>query len=189
MSNWPRSPILLEASEFVSGEDPLLFWEFLERIQAMHLSATQKEVYESVLEHAEQLLSPLVFNCLPLALSLHSHSPSVAMYQQLAEEKWKSLSRGGESCVPWVELGRRVSCSITTLLSLIDEEPISQPELYPFDHVYPASPEPANTSSLPVAILYCQLGTVACHQWHTEMATLATQGTIRYVFRHYFEVC
>jgi UDP-glucose:glycoprotein glucosyltransferase len=187
MSNWPRSPILLEASEFVSGEDPLLFWEFLERIQAMHLSATQKEVYESVLEHAEQLLSPLVFNCLPLALSLHSHSPSVAMYQQLAEEKWKSLSRGGESCVPWVELGRRVSCSITTLLSLIDEEPISQPELYPFDHVYPASPEPANTSSLPVAILYCQLGTVACHQWHTEMATLATQGTIRYVFRHYFE--
>jgi hypothetical protein len=42
MSNWPRSPILLEASEFVSGEDPLLFWEFLERIQAMHLSATQK---------------------------------------------------------------------------------------------------------------------------------------------------
>ena len=41
------------------------------------------EVYESLIEHAEQLLSPLVFNCLPLSLSLHSLSPSVAMYQQV----------------------------------------------------------------------------------------------------------
>ena len=40
-------------------------------------------VYEAVLENAEQLLSPLLFHCLLLALSLHSQSPSVAMYQQV----------------------------------------------------------------------------------------------------------
>lgn len=45
--------------------------------------SSSSEVYESLIEHAEELLSPLVFNCLPLALSLHSHSPSVAMYQQV----------------------------------------------------------------------------------------------------------
>jgi hypothetical protein len=52
---------------------------------------SSSEVYESVLEHAEQLLSPLVFNCLPLALSLHSHSPSVAMYQQVRCNLLQSL--------------------------------------------------------------------------------------------------
>ena len=35
------------------------------------------------MDHAEQLLPPLVFNCLQLSLSLHAQSPSVAMYQQV----------------------------------------------------------------------------------------------------------
>ena len=54
---------------------------YLER--GLGLCSLSSEVYESLIEHAEQLLSPLVFNCLPLALSLHSLSPSVAMYQQV----------------------------------------------------------------------------------------------------------
>lgn len=89
-------------SEFISDEEPFLFWKFVELTWSSHLATNDKSkmtmadvvlatvrtllltaVYETVLEHAEQLLSPLVFRCLQLALSLHVHSPSIAMYQQV----------------------------------------------------------------------------------------------------------
>lgn len=87
-------------SEFVSDEDPFLFWKFLEGTWSVPFLTPDKGkmiahrltvvliilsavVYDTVLEHAEQLLPPLVFSCLQLALSLHAHSPSIAMYQQV----------------------------------------------------------------------------------------------------------
>ena len=41
-------------------------------------------VYDIVLEQAEQLLPPLMFNLLLLSLSLHTYSPTVAMFQQVS---------------------------------------------------------------------------------------------------------
>lgn len=58
--------------------------------------------------------------------------------------------------------------------------------MFSFDHVYPISS--ANASAQPVVILYCQLGTVQCEKWHVELARLATEGDIQYIFRHHFEV-
>jgi UDP-glucose:glycoprotein glucosyltransferase len=188
-SNWTRTPILLEASEFLSGEDPLLFWEFLEKTEDLHLAETERDVYEAVMDQAEQLLPPLVFNCLQLSLSLHTQSPAVTMYQQLAEERQSSL--GGGDCLPWAELGGRAYCSINDLTSdLGPDTPTSQPEIYSFDHVYPTPLLSGNKSSqvLPVAILYCQLGTEPCLHWHHQLAGLASLGSLRYVFRHHFQV-
>ncbi|CAI8005278.1 UDP-glucose:glycoprotein glucosyltransferase 1 [Geodia barretti] len=189
-SNWTRTPILLEASEFLSGEDPLLFWEFLEKTEDLHLAETDRDVYEAVMDQAEQLLPPLVFNCLQLSLSLHAQSPAVTMYQQLAEERRSSLVGG--DCLPWAELGGRAYCSITDLTSdLGPDTPTSQPEIYSFDHVYPTPLLSGSQSSqplLPVAILYCQWGTESCLHWHHQLAGLASLGSLRYVFRHHFQV-
>ena len=62
----------------------------------------------------------------------------------------------------------------------------SRADVYSFDHVFPDIT--GNMSSLPVVILYCQWGTEICAHWHSEMASLASQGAIQYVFRHHVQV-
>lgn len=90
----------------------------------------------------------------------------------------------------WVAFCSGGSCftvsSLSSLLEVPPSPPYRPPEVFSFDHIYPMST--VNASTLPVVILYCQLGTVECEQWHVELARLASQGTVRYVFRHHFEV-
>ena len=69
--------------------------------------------------------------------------------------------------------------------------PLSRPEIYSFDHVYPTPLLSGSQSPqllLPVAILYCQWGTESCLHWHHQLAGLASLGSLRYVFRHHFQV-
>ena len=68
-------PLMKEAS---------VSWYLNEFAVQYYTCPTSSAVYESVLDQAEQLLPPLVFSCLQLALSLHSHSPALAMYQQVS---------------------------------------------------------------------------------------------------------
>ena len=56
------------------------------------------------------------------------------------------------------------------------------PQLYHFDHVYPASGE-AGTA----VIVYARLGSASFGDFHSAVKSLAAAGTVRYILRHYVQ--
>lgn len=59
-----------------------------------------------------------------------------------------------------------------------------KPYLYKTDHTYPR----ANTTDVPVVILYAEIGTKRFSTFHKLLSGKAAEGTIVYVLRHFVAV-
>ena len=91
---------------------------------------------------------------------------------------------GSVSCSSFIEIRGSLHCSIEDALSALDSSFNSETTaIYEFDHIHPRSVEGA-----PTAVLYTELGREGFSSLHTTMVTLAKEGRIRYVLRHYQSV-
>lgn len=178
-SGWARTPLLSEASEFFASQDAALFWRFVEETKNLYsVVRTEKDVYTRVLEIGTQFLPPLVQNLLKLSLSLHTYSPAVEMYNQVV------LEHIGEnaSCSALVEANGQLACSLEELGALRNQSSGPVPDQFQFDHVYPSL---GAVQPQVVVALYGQLGSPEFAVLHDTLASMATEGRIRYIFRHY----
>lgn len=143
------------------------------------------ELYEEVLVLSDRFLPDMTSQVLPIALSLHIHSPAIEMYQQLSMERLN-----GSQCEVAVEVMGKLVCSLEELHRILDKEEEEEEgghadQLFSFDHRYPSPP---STPPPPTAVLYAELGTQPFSLWHDELVQLAREGRLTYVLRHYIKV-
>lgn len=87
----------------------------------------------------------------------------------------------GVDCSVFVEFKGQLYCSIDELVSSLSSfSSTDRKRVYEFDHTYLSI-----NDALPTAILYAQMGTNAFESMHVAMATLAKEGKLNYVLRHY----
>lgn len=177
-TKWPSTPLLLEASEFLSEENQDKFWDFVEANQDIENEhdGTDLSYYELILKRAGQLLSPVQLKLLKFALSLRSYSSTIHSFQQIA-----SNEPPPPGCRAFFSVHGEKSCDPESLKTMIDtasERP--KPFLFKGDHRFPS----ANPGA-PVVILYAELGTKDFASFHQQMLSRVNKGLINYVLRHY----
>ncbi|CAG9768969.1 unnamed protein product [Ceutorhynchus assimilis] len=179
-AKWKQTPLVLEVSEFLADENVEFYWNYLDSISAMNPPLNQidndKRRYETLLEHAAELLSPSQLSVLKLSLSLHIYSPKVQMFKQIATEKHLPACQ----CV--ADVFGQLSCDLDEISNLIEKPPkgYKNPELFNLDNHYPGS---ANRSL--VVVLYGELGTLCFSNFHQLLKEKAVGGNIDYVVRHF----
>ncbi|XP_072544405.1 UDP-glucose:glycoprotein glucosyltransferase 1 isoform X2 [Salminus brasiliensis] len=177
-TKWPSTPLLLEASEFLSEESQDKFWDFVEANQDIENEHDGSDLsyYELILKRAGQLLSPVQLRLLKFALSLRSYSSTIHSFQQIA-----SNEPPPPGCKAFFSVHGEKSCDLESLKAMIDaasERP--KPFLFKGDHRFPS----ANPGA-PVVILYAELGTREFASFHQHMLSKVNKGLINYVLRHY----
>ena len=110
------------------------------------------------------------------------NTPSTFTPLQVALERL-TLFGSAVSCSSFVEVKGQLYCSIEELASNLDSANNETTPTYGFDHTHPSSDKDA-----PVAVLYAELGTAEFAAMHVAMTMMATEGTLRYVLRHYESV-
>eukprot|EP00731_Ephydatia_muelleri_P030450 Em0021g973a len=98
------------------------------------------------------------------------------MYNQLVLEH----IREDASCSALVEANGQLACSLEELGALGNQS-WSVPDQFRFEHTYP-SLGPVQPQ---VVVLYGQLGSPEFAALHDTLASMATEGRITYIFRHY----
>ncbi|PWN25468.1 hypothetical protein BDZ90DRAFT_223349 [Jaminaea rosea] len=200
-SPWDSSPLLLEALEAAYDEDSDAFWPLLSHVsqpsQSPESTAPPAQVYDVVkkaLDDVGVLSERGSRDNWEMALALHSQSPKVAAFWQVArttgaEERWaKHVQENGLAageCESWVDWYGRVVCSETELQVVLSEEARQQDKVatYPFDHVHPSQP---SASAIPTAVLYGRPLSPNFHSLHTTLfrrASAYSEQPLRYVLR------
>ncbi|NXG55323.1 UGGG1 glucosyltransferase, partial [Hemiprocne comata] len=178
-TKWPSTPLLLEASEFLSEEGQEKFWNFVEASQNIKTSEHDGNDYSSyheMLKVACQGLSPLQQNLLKFSLSLHSYSATVQAFQQIAADEPPP-----KGCTLFFAVHGEKTCefdSLENLLQTASERP--KPFLFKGDHKYPVSHPDS-----PVVVLYAEMGSEEFYRHHKRLVLKAEAGEITYVLRHY----
>ncbi|XP_049338456.1 UDP-glucose:glycoprotein glucosyltransferase 1 isoform X1 [Astyanax mexicanus] len=177
-TKWPSTPLLLEASEFLSEESQDKFWDFVEANQDIENEHDGSDLsyYELIIKRAGQLLSPVQLKLLKFALSLRSYSSTIHSFQQIA-----SNEPPPPGCRAFFSVHGEKSCDPESLKTMIDtasERP--KPFLFKGDHRFTSS-----NPGAPVVILYAELGTKEFASFHQQMLSRVNKGLINYVLRHY----
>ncbi|KAK7864404.1 hypothetical protein R5R35_000446 [Gryllus longicercus] len=183
-AKWEVTPLVLEVAEFLADENGNYLWEFIDAISALQPSlidlSTEKASYDKVLEVAGELIPPSQLSVLKLALSLHTYSPKVEMFAQMASER--GLPSLG--CPAAADVGGKLTCDAQNLQKIInDVKSLQGPQLvesFGIDHHYPGS----QNDSL-VVVLYGELGTPEFTAFHHVLKPKASLGELDYVVRHY----
>jgi len=117
-AQWERTPVVLEIAEFIADENPDDFWTFVDAIVRLDTPLvelpTEKEQYKKSLEVAANILSPVKMNVLRLSLSLHTYSPKVEMYGQMATQR-------GIKCPAAADFDGRLFCQAKDLKEAISQ--------------------------------------------------------------------
>uniref|UniRef100_A0A8C9WBJ4 UDP-glucose ceramide glucosyltransferase-like 1 n=1 Tax=Scleropages formosus TaxID=113540 RepID=A0A8C9WBJ4_SCLFO len=136
-----------------------------------------RSYYNLIIKKAAQFVSDLQVSLLKFALSLRSYSPTVHAFQQIA-----SNEPPPEGCSAFVVIHGHHACStkdVKKLLKTALDRP--RPYLYKSDHKYPG----ANSTDVPVAILYAEIGTKKFNTLHKVLSEKADEGKLTYVLRHF----
>ncbi|XP_025065410.1 UDP-glucose:glycoprotein glucosyltransferase 1 isoform X3 [Alligator sinensis] len=178
-TKWYSTPLLLEASEFLSEESQEKFWSFVETSQDIRSSShggNNYSSYHAMLKIASQNLSPLQKNLLKFSLSLRSYSATVQAFQQIAADEPPP-----EGCSSFFAVHGEKTCEFNTLENLLQTaSKRPKPFLFKGDHKYPVS----NYES-PTVILYAEIGSEEFSRLHNWLVSKAKAGEITYVLRHY----
>ncbi|XP_019359258.1 PREDICTED: UDP-glucose:glycoprotein glucosyltransferase 1 isoform X2 [Gavialis gangeticus] len=179
ITKWFSTPLLLEASEFLSEESQEKFWSFVEASQDIRSSShggNNYSSYHAMLKIASQNLSPLQKNLLKFSLSLRSYSATVQAFQQIAADEPPP-----EGCSSFFAVHGETTCEFNTLENLLQTaSKRPKPFLFKGDHKYPVS----NYES-PTVILYAEIGSEEFSRFHSRLVSKTKAGEITYVLRHY----
>lgn len=183
-AKWEITPIVLEVAEYLADENVAYMWEFIDSICGMDSPLSDIKVdktrHETVLSKAAELVTPAQISVLKLALALHTYSPKVEMYTQMAMERGLFST----DCSVAADVAGKLVCSLDDVKKAIidnkENENVVQPEIFDLDHHYPSS----ENNSLTV-ILYGELGTSDFKKFHEVLKGYALSGEIDYVLRHF----
>ncbi|RVE50987.1 hypothetical protein evm_004396 [Chilo suppressalis] len=182
-AKWETTPIVLELAEYLSGESSDLFWSFVDQINALKSSLdsleTDKEVYDACIGVASTLLVPAQLRMAKLALSMHTSSPTVRMFDQISTQN----AAKEVQCNTFVAIASRRVCDNEALRDILKSYDKYDPEdhrleTYLLDHTYPSSDNKSLT-----AILYGELGMSDFATKHKILSAYADKGAINYVVR------
>ncbi|XP_063281811.1 UDP-glucose:glycoprotein glucosyltransferase 2 [Pelobates fuscus] len=180
-AKWPETPLLLEASEFIAEEGNERFWQFLGTVQEITLyknKGTESSYYNLILKKAGQFLTDLQLTLLKFAFSIRAYSPTVQMFQQIAADESPP-----EGCEAFVSIHGKHTCKTSQIKKILKEaSERPSPYLYKVDHIFPTI-----AKSVPVVILYAEIGTKHFAEFHKPLSEKAEIGEIIYVFRHYVQ--
>ncbi|XP_078514083.1 UDP-glucose:glycoprotein glucosyltransferase 2 isoform X2 [Lissotriton helveticus] len=180
-AKWPTTPLLLEASEFISEEGNEKFWQFLDTVREMTVyknGDADSSYYNLILKKAGQFLTDLQISLLKFAISIRAYSPTVQMFQQIAADEPPP-----EGCSAFVIIHGEHTCEpsdVKKLLRGASERP--RPYIYKTDHKYPSISHDA-----PVAVLYAEVGTKDFAKFHKVLSEKAQKEEITYILRHYVQ--
>ncbi|ETW01414.1 hypothetical protein, variant 1 [Aphanomyces invadans] len=201
----PLYPIL-ETSEFLSQDDPALFFKYLSAVNMRHNAIKDKHDvnYTKVaLEAAADVLpeDSSVSRLLPFVLQTRAHSPSIELFHQLAIE---SAFKGcpNETVSAWAIIYRSAGCADAVMCDVEDFDSSvldaaapalddsertcaasGQHDFYlPVDHVYPSTASVA--ANAPHVVVYGELTSPSFQAFHSKLLPLAVAGSIKYIVRH-----
>ncbi|KAF7241988.1 UDP-glucose:glycoprotein glucosyltransferase 2 [Varanus komodoensis] len=180
-AKWPATPLLLEASEFIAEESNEQFWQFLETVKELAVykkGASDHSYYNLILKKAGQFLTNMQINLLKFSLSLRAYSPTVQMFQQIAADE-----PSPKGCSAFVVIHGKSTCKadeIKKLLKKAAERP--KPYLFKGDHKFPTLNE-----TVPVVILYAEMGTKDFATFHEVLSEKARKEEIVYILRHFVQ--
>ena len=152
------------------------FWTFVSVLSELpeFEAGTDQERYEAVLDIAAPLLGPAKLDLLKFSLSLRTESPRVEMHFHLASDR----GVGAAGCGAVYDHAGSLSCSLPALQAGAE---VTRPAGYDMDHVFPGQ----HTEDTPQVILYGELGTAHFAAAHKELSSLAKEGKVKYVLRHF----
>ncbi|KAI1899151.1 hypothetical protein AGOR_G00058600 [Albula goreensis] len=181
-AKWPVTPLLLETSEFIAEDGEEKFWQFVDTVKELTIYKNGESVrsyYNLIIKKASQFVTDLQASLLKFALSLRSFSPAVHAFQQIANDEPPP-----EGCPAFVSIHGQHTCStkeVKKLLKAAAGRP--KPYLYKMDHRYPVG----NTTGLPVAILYAEIGTKKFNTFHKLLTEKARERKLVYILRHFIQ--
>ncbi|KAH8113837.1 UDP-glucose:glycoprotein glucosyltransferase-domain-containing protein [Phellopilus nigrolimitatus] len=202
-TSWPETPLLLEAIETISAEEPGVFFHLLDALvnseslpaldtlspEAIHQVTFQTAVSLGFLREPGALASA------ELGIALHAAAPKVqAFYQFYAEQR---ISPELHECGSWVDWYGEQVCDVETLMRLAGHDTIdangrdvsnmtfARPKLLSFDHIHP---DPAHVLEFPprTAVLYASPSSANFRELHSYLLKLSSspQPRVEYVLRH-----
>ncbi|KAL4715230.1 hypothetical protein ACJJTC_007812 [Scirpophaga incertulas] len=182
-TKWETTPIVLELAEYLCAEGTDLFWSFVDKINSLKSSledlGSDKEVYDASIGVASTLLVPAQLRMAKLALSMHTTSPTVHMFDQI------STQNGAKDvdCDVFVFIASRKICDDNVLRDILKTSDLYDAsehrlETYLLDHTFPSSDNKSLT-----AILYGELGMKNFATKHNILTEYADKGVINYVVR------
>ena len=194
-ARWSRTPVELEAAEFLAEEGGRLFWSFAEAYRSPSVSSDKAEL-EAVEAVASGLLSPLGLKLLRSFLAAHVFSPRVQLWRQLASSEheahsmqdangWvracgKVRSLGSSPAETAAKLADEVVADGCTMPTSLEEQETSDDVPLAVDHVYPGG---GAQSSAPMVMLCAPLGSTAFGLAHEVLAKRAATGAVTYAYR------
>uniref|UniRef100_A0A8D2L7X9 UDP-glucose ceramide glucosyltransferase-like 1 n=1 Tax=Varanus komodoensis TaxID=61221 RepID=A0A8D2L7X9_VARKO len=134
--------------------------------------------YNLILKKAGQFLTNMQINLLKFSLSLRAYSPTVQMFQQIAADE-----PSPKGCSAFVVIHGKSTCKadeIKKLLKKAAERP--KPYLFKGDHKFPTLNE-----TVPVVILYAEMGTKDFATFHEVLSEKARKEEIVYILRHFVQ--
>ncbi|KAJ1743857.1 killer toxin resistant protein [Coemansia sp. RSA 1086] len=195
LSGFPAPPLLLEIAESIAAHNQSSFFPFIERLAHEALrEQSDGDVYMRATNwiKEDQLLSAPALSLLRLDMSAHVFAPAVVAQFQLYNEtvvpEIQSVRDFDLSCMVWAQYKDKQLCSTEALQQLLDsetfygstyvEEARVEPQLLPFDHVYPAE------DSDKLVVLYADILAPEFADFHQYLKQLADSGNIQYVLRY-----
>ncbi|XP_063547254.1 UDP-glucose:glycoprotein glucosyltransferase [Cydia strobilella] len=182
-AKWEATPIVLELAEYLATESSDLFWSFVDGINSLKSTLEELEtdidIYNACIGVASSLLAPAQLRMAKLALSMHTTSPTVRMFDEIAAQNGaKSVA-----CPTFVSIASRQVCDNDVLRDILKSYNKYEPEehrleTYLLDHSYPSSDNKTLT-----AILYGELGSKDFTSKHKILTAYADRGVINYVAR------
>ncbi|TCD67335.1 hypothetical protein EIP91_000256 [Steccherinum ochraceum] len=202
-SSWPAPPVLLEAIETVSDNNPNAFFPLLhettseDSLLALQNSIPQ-ELYQYVLDVALRQgyladTSTTTLAATKMNLGLHSAIPKIQAFYQYYQDR--HARRDADDCGSWVDWYGQVVCNAETLAHLAGVETIDAseghggdsnydpPPLLPFDHVHPAVSQLSRPPR--TAIFYASLSSSNFRSLHEYLfkASSGSSPHVEYVLR------
>uniref|UniRef100_H2ZD88 UDP-glucose glycoprotein glucosyltransferase 2 n=1 Tax=Ciona savignyi TaxID=51511 RepID=H2ZD88_CIOSA len=184
-SNWNSTPFILETSEFMATESSEIFWKYVETIvdfDLPHQALSSRTLYEASVKAAhltfnDDDLNSQNIRLLKLSLSLHTYSPIVEMFHQLASVN------GPSGCDLFFDVHGQTTCEYTEVHGMIKsakQQTRPPSTLFKQDHIYPGFKYDDST-----VILYGNIASLEFKQAHDLLKRLAKLGETRYILRHF----
>ncbi|CAG0885304.1 unnamed protein product [Cyprideis torosa] len=185
-TQWPQTPFVLEAAEFLAeGDTPDDFWRLADDFETVESSGVKRSSYEAVINTVNKFLDTNSSqSLLRMSLSLRSYSPKVEMFREMGRNR--GLSSLPSSCAAVLDLGPDSDflCDPKELTEEVLANARNSEKPVDVDHVYPVTSDPREESPTTV-ILYGEIGTPSFKAFHNILKELASNRRIRYILRHW----